>query len=425
MIVRDAPAPHDQPFAIAQGKVEGAIPYVDAAINALAYELALAQVRGATVEAVVRRAAERNAQPQRPPAVIDGLIVDAFLRANRDRNRAAAARRADAARRGIEDEPASERERTYTALRALIQASLHAFVFDKDTSELDAVWSETGDPLHLPLSGDAKELQKSVTHVIGSLDVFARRAHEKARKADVVAVLQELARTAPRREKASEDSEPVQLVEAILSHRVLRQVPDEGGIVRPGSIRVRDLKGIHAADGVAIWEDRRARRTFLVVHFASLAGRLQNPQFRFKRASQLRELFLAAPGALPDYYSPAKCREVFQTNRTYAVDIEAFESAASKGRMVNTSGGDSENAASDASSASDSTETPSQQAFSIAYESAPTASETLPTHPSAAAPSSVGSVGSGDMFETLPADSRGDSTGYECSEALEAPEAPF
>jgi hypothetical protein len=397
MIVRDAPAPHDQPFAIAQGKVEGAIPYVDAAINALAYELALAQVRGATVEAVVRRAAERNAQPQRPPAVIDGLIVDAFLRANRDRNRAAAARRADAARRGIEDEPASERERTYTALRALIQASLHAFVFDKDTSELDAVWSETGDPLHLPLSGDAKELQKSVTHVIGSLDVFARRAHEKARKADVVAVLQELARTAPRREKASEDSEPVQLVEAILSHRVLRQVP----------------------------EDRRARRTFLVVHFASLAGRLQNPQFRFKRASQLRELFLAAPGALPDYYSPAKCREVFQTNRTYAVDIEAFESAASKGRMVNTSGGDSENAASDASSASDSTETPSQQAFSIAYESAPTASETLPTHPSAAAPSSVGSVGSGDMFETLPADSRGDSTGYECSEALEAPEAPF
>lgn len=424
MIVRDAPSDAN-PFAIAHSRVEGTT-LVDEAISALAYALASAGVKTTTVQRVVAAAVQRNAEPQRPLRVIEGLILDALLRANVDRNRKLADTRALAHKLKSDYESPDVRERVAESLDALLRALMHSFMFDRDTVELDAVWAETGAPLRMPLGGEARDLQKAVVEQLGSLTGFAATAHEKAKKSDVVNALLEIARSAPKREKASEDSEPVQLVEAIFSHRVIRQVPDEDGKMRPGSMRVRDLKGIHAADGVAIWDDRRSHRTLLVVHFASLAGRLQNPQFRYRRADELRRIFLNAPGALPDYYSPAKCKEAFGTNRTYALEISVFETQATSGRAVDTSGDDGDDAeknpASDASNATGDAKTAAQQAFRVAYKIAPNATETLPTLPRDGDDGSVGSV---DMFAPLPTNSAEIPTGYVRSVALEASEAPF
>jgi hypothetical protein len=410
--IREVPAPHDVPFMIAQGPVEGPTSYVDASVNALAYALASAGVKSATVERVVRGAAERNARPPRPPDVISSLIFDAFLRANRDRNAELARRRAVAVKYGGEYEPPSPRDRVLEALDALLRAQMHGFVFDRDTVELDAVWSETGAALHMPLGGEARDLQRHVVEQLGALANFAASAHDKAKKNDVVAALLEIARTAPKREKASEDSEAVQLIDAILQMRIWRAVGgkgdeqtltrgDSGNEQRPDpranvAMRVVDLNGIHPSDGVAVWTDRETQRRLLVVQFSALAGKLVAPQFRQKRASQLRDLFLRAPGALPGYYSPRPVRDAFRTARTYAVDLNEFERLVSERLAVNSTPQDS--AGSDSADSGDSTDSGDASAANRAGNRA----FSLESFPVVSAPKTIPAEPQVDMFEEVP-----------------------
>lgn len=327
------------PYAVCRGVITG--DDVRPALSALAGALARAEV---DPDAVRQRLRDLNAQRCRPPLAketVDDIVYaalseDAIRRAD---ERAARARlpkvvadgRSAADQRvlaALRDRERRERARdpARSALRAWIDTYWGVLDYDEPRSELRLVWLETGQVVEIPAIGTPADIERRVIRFVGSLDLWARRAHEQANGKLLVSLLKNLVAGAPARKREDDDSAPVQLVRVLRSMNVWIETENDRGETRRYPKSLDLVEGFFPDAGIG--RIRSRGRLLLVATFPKLAnGALRShPDFRGLNERRLRDLFLAAPGSLPN---PVRPREATRHGETdyWAVDLGAFDDA--------------------------------------------------------------------------------------------------
>lgn len=304
------------PFAAAAGDVAG--DDVRPALEALAAVLARSDVAPETLVATVRRANDSNCRPPLTSDEVDdvayGALAEEHARQARATDEAKGAPvdpRTPAGQRKLAElrrrQRVADRVAVVPAVRAHLLAHLSVIDYDPEAAELTVLWHETRATLRLPVGGSERELQPAVIRILGDLGTFASRAHEKAKAKHVLAVLRDFARLAPERQVEQEDSEPVQLVDAILTLDIWKHEALADGQMKSTPAMLVAREGFHQAQGLGFMTDDRGRK-ILVVNCPRLASGAfsKNAQFRGKKAADLKKLLETAPG----YIGEVRLREV-------------------------------------------------------------------------------------------------------------------
>lgn len=260
-----------------------------------------------------RRDDERRAREKLPKVVADGSTAaeQKLLATMRDRDRRARAQN-----------PAR------TALDAWINTYWAVLDYDEPRAELRLVWLETGQVVEVPTIGTAADMERRIIRYVGSLDLWAHQAHPEANGKLLVSLIKNRVKRADARKREDADGAPVQLVRTLLASSVWYEFT-EGNERRRWKRSLLTVEGFFPDDGVG--RIRVKGQELLVVHFAMLAnGALRgHSEFRGLKESQLKALFLAAPGANPKAVRPREARRHMDTD-FWAIDLEIFRAATEK-----------------------------------------------------------------------------------------------
>lgn len=327
------------PFAVCRGNATG--DDVRPVLSALAGALAQAEVDPDSIRQRLRDLNKTRCRPPLPPETVDDIAFAAIAEdaTRRSEERTARARlpkvvadgRSAADQRilaAMRDRDRRERARdpARSALRAWIDTYWGVLDYDEPRSELRLVWLETGQVVEIPAIGTPADIERRIIRFVGSLDLWARRAHEDASGKLLVSLLKNLVAGAPARKREDAEGAPVQLVRTLLAASVWHAFTDERGETKRWKKSLLTVEGFYPDDGIG--RVRVKGQELLVVHFAMLANGLlrSHPDFRALNESRLKQLFLSAPGALPRPVRPRDARKHLDTD-FWAIDLAEFRRA--------------------------------------------------------------------------------------------------